>query len=46
MASYRISKWDYETDSKSLLFVLEKFSLYVKTHSFLWFEILKYEDIS
>lgn len=46
MASYSISKSDYETDSKSLPFVLEKFSLYMKTHSFLWFQILKCEDVS
>lgn len=36
MASYHISKSDYETDSKSLPFVLEKFSLHIKTHSCLF----------
>lgn len=34
MPSYHISKSDYETDSNSLSFVLEKFRLYIKTQFF------------
>lgn len=46
MASYHISKSDYEIDSKSLPFVLEKFSLCIKTCIFLLFKIPKDKDMS